>query len=211
MTEPRIEFEPESHVYSVDGAVKRSVTQVLNDAGISDYSNVPDDILWDAQQRGTMVHRAAHFINQHNLDPDTVDERIAGYIEAYHAFRRDHELKVRRSEFIVHRRITILDQEVIVPAASDLTIIGTVDIEGTVLKQGQVVADLKTGDETEAWAPQLAAYVRALSATARHTHKRLNVQLMRSGKYRLVWHRMRDFDRDWGVFRNALIQVQHAG
>jgi hypothetical protein len=202
------DFNAETHTYAEPGTGRRieSVTQVLERAGISDWSNVPDEVLWEAQQRGTMVHRAIHFANQRNLDPESVDERISGYLEAWKAFASDHQLIVRRSEMLLYRRITITDQEVIVPAESDLEIVGTGDAEGNIIRQGEIVLDVKTGDPTDAWAPQLAAYVRALSPTARHTHKRVNVQLSRDGKYRLWWWPIRTFDEHWGVFRNALIE-----
>jgi hypothetical protein len=182
------------------------VTQTLEDVGISDWSGVPSDILWDAQQRGTMVHRACHFINQRNLDPSTVDERIAGYVEAWKAFRRDHEFQVRLSEHLVYQRIQINGRDAIVESPTDLEILGQLDVEGQMKKQGQVVADLKTGEETGSWRPQTAAYVRGLGRTFQYTHKRLIVQLKRTGNYKLIWYPLRDFDADWEVFRLALIE-----
>lgn len=218
MTDPVITFDPGEHRYTVDSSPILSVTQVLEAANISDWSGVPDDILWAAQQRGTMVHRAAHYINQRNLDPETVDERIVGYVEGWKAFRRDHEFKVGHSvrngknvihsELLVYRRITIDDKEVVRRRESDLEIIGQLDAEGTVKKNGAVMVDVKTGDPTEAWAPQTATYVRAFSPKARYTHKRLVVQLKKDGTYKLHWFPIRDFDRDWGIFRRSLIEIR---
>ncbi len=206
MIAPNIHFEAERHIYLIDGSPKRSVTQVLEDAGISDWSSVPAEILWDSQQRGTMVHRACHFINQRELDPQSVDERITGYVEGWKAFRMDHELRVRHSESLVYRRLTIRGTDAVVKRETDLEIIGTLDCEGSIKKANNVIVDIKTGSPTDSWAPQLAAYVRGFSATAQHTHKRLVVQLFRDGGYKLHWFPIRDFARDWERFRLALIE-----
>lgn len=203
---PKITFEAETHTYRVDERIVRSVTQVLEDSGISDWSSVPADILWEAQQRGTMVHRACHFINHYSLDPTSVDERIGGYIEAFKAFRQDHRFRPRFSEHMVYRRITVHGGDSLYPVPEDLEIIGQLDSEGSTRVASEVVVDLKTGEPTDSWPPQLAAYVRGFKATARYTHKRLVVQLQRSGKYRLHWFPIRDFDRDWERFRIALLQ-----
>lgn len=201
-----ITFDPEEHRYTIDDGVEESVTQVLSECGISDFSGVDPDVLWWAQQRGTMVHRAAHFINQHNLDPATVDDRIAGYVEAWRAFRRDHELQVHHSEHIVHRRLTIRGGAVIVPNRTDLHIIGTLDVAGLIKKHGPIILDIKTGEETESWPIQLASYAMAYTDRSRYTHKRLVTKLDRGGTYRLFWYPMRDFDRDWGKFYAALVE-----
>lgn len=206
MNPPAITFDPEEHRYTIDDGVEESVTQVLEASGISDFSGVDPDVLWWAQQRGTMVHRCAHFINQHNLDPATVDERIAGYVEAWRAFRRDHELQVHHSEHIVHRRLTIRGNPVIRPAETDLHIIGTLDVAGLIKKHGPIILDIKTGDETDSWPIQLAPYAMAYTERSRYTHKRLVVQVRRDGSYKCHWYPLRDFDRDWGIFYAALVE-----
>lgn len=203
---PTVTFDAADHTYRIGKEIIRSVTQVLESAGISDFSGVAPNVLAAAQERGTMVHRACHYLNQHNLDPASVDERIAGYVEAWKACKRDHHFNIRHSEHVVYRRITIRDTEVIFPDASDLSIVGTLDAEGLFGHTGQIVNDLKTGEETDAWGPQLAAYVRAFSATARYTHKRLVTQLRSNGTYKLRWFPIRYFERDWEVFRVALIE-----
>lgn len=212
--EPIINFDPEPHIYTVDSRdgrgprVVRSVTQRLEDFKISDWSNVPAELLWEAQQRGTMVHRAVHFINKNSLDLASVDERIGGYVEAYLAFKRDYDFRVRRSEFITYRRISIYGADAVVPNQTDLEIIGTIDAEGSTKKNADLLADVKTGDETDAWRPQTASYVRSLGRRAPFTHKRLIIQLSRGGKYKLIWYSMRDFDADWEKFRNPLIEAK---
>ena len=211
MTDPAITFEPETHRYFVDDGLGgprlvRSVTQRLEDVGISDFSGVPDEILWAAQQRGTAVHLACHYINQRNLDPESIDERIGGYVEAWKKFRRDKQLRLRHSEKLVYRRISIHGPDAIIRQVTDLEIIGTLDWEGSITKFAEVIGDIKTGEETDAWRVQLAAYVRAFSRRAPFTHKRLIVQLERTGNYRCHWYPIRDFPKDFERFRNALIE-----
>ena len=54
---PRVlAFEPVSHTYRVDGAPVPSVTQLLEDAGLTpDYSLVPQPVLQHARERGIHV------------------------------------------------------------------------------------------------------------------------------------------------------------
>lgn len=214
MAAPAVEFIPETHTYLVNGKRELSVTQHLEAGGISDFSGVPDDILWWAQQRGTMVHRACHYINQHNLDPESIDERISGYVGAWLKCRRDHNILTCLdkatghpvSEHLIYRRITMTGADAVVPSKSDLVIIGQMDLAATMHKQGLIIADLKTGDPTDAWGPQLAGYTRGYGRTAQYTHKRVNVQLSANGSYRLHWHPIREFDKDWSIFRECLLE-----
>src|SRR5215469_8663322 len=83
-----ITFRPEGHVYTVNGRVTRSTTQVLSDAGISDFSMVPRDILQYAQERGTAVHRAIHYEMEGDLDFSTVAPEIEPYLVARRKFMK---------------------------------------------------------------------------------------------------------------------------
>lgn len=206
MTPADIQFDPATHIYRVGGRIVRSVTQVLEDGGLSDWSGVPAAVLRDAQVRGTMVHRACHFINKNNLDPASIDERIGGYIEAYNKFKRDWQLQVRHSETMIYRRLQITGEDSYVSNPTDLEIIGTLDLEGSIRKINDLLIDIKTGEPTEAWGPQTAGYLRAFSRSAQHTHKRLLLQLKKTGNYKMHWMPLRNFGADWERFRWALIE-----
>lgn len=88
-----VTFEEISHTYAVDGKlVELCVSDVLELAGISGYSDrVPRYLIEHAGQIGTAVHKACHFLDLDELDIDTVDPQIAGYVMGYHKFCQQYE------------------------------------------------------------------------------------------------------------------------
>ena len=93
MTEvPDCIFDVETHTYSQGGViVPRSVTGLLKKYGLTpDYSDVPRHVLDLAAQRGRALAQAREMIVQGiELDPESIDERIMGYVEAFKKFWRD--------------------------------------------------------------------------------------------------------------------------
>lgn len=61
-------FEEPTHVYHLDGVRVPSVTGILRQSGVVDFSKVPAYILAAAQARGTRVHAAVHYWNENDLD-----------------------------------------------------------------------------------------------------------------------------------------------
>lgn len=74
-------FAAETHTYTVDGIVRPSVTEIM--APLYDWSRVPLDVLETARERGVAVHRALELLDRNELDENSVDPRIDGYIDAY--------------------------------------------------------------------------------------------------------------------------------
>ncbi|MFH1731159.1 MAG: hypothetical protein ABIF82_05865 [Planctomycetota bacterium] len=67
------------------------VTEILTLCGLREWpaSVRHEDREW-CLQRGTMIHRACAVLNGgRTIDPASLDERIAGYVEAYQKFRRE--------------------------------------------------------------------------------------------------------------------------
>lgn len=193
--DPAITFEASGHIYRVNGIAVRSVTKILADAGISDFSGVRPEVLRYAQERGTKVHRAAEFSDQNDLDESTLDPKIGGYVEGWRKFRRDSGFVPRLIESIVY--------------CPKFVYIGCLDREGLMPKFGPTVLDLKTGEECESWPIQIAAYVRA-AVGERYCmgHRRAAVQLRKNGTYNLLMYPQRDFARDWDRFRRALQETR---
>jgi len=78
-------FDPEHHVYQLDGKVLPGVTSVLQAVGII-------DIRWFTAQRreeGHAIHLACQLYDEGDLDPESVDPAIQPYLEAHIAYRRD--------------------------------------------------------------------------------------------------------------------------
>src|SRR5215475_11061302 len=86
-----LEFEPNSHVYRLNGTVVPSVTQLLDDAGLTpDYAAVPRPVLEHARARGIHVDQCIELLDADQLDWRSVHSEAVPYLEAWIAFR-EHE------------------------------------------------------------------------------------------------------------------------
>ncbi|MSR15332.1 MAG: hypothetical protein EXR86_12370 [Gammaproteobacteria bacterium] len=161
-------FDPQAHVYRVDGEVVPSVTQILEHAGmISAFCKDPL-----AAERGSRVHEACALLAQNQLDLATLDERIMGYVLSYAAFLG------AASNWTLIR----VEQRVFEPLHQYA---GTYDA----LFHGWLI-DLKSGGPAKWHALQLAAYHHAARLDPRF--KRATLYLDSTGKLpRLVEHKDR--------------------
>lgn len=196
-------FDAASHTYAWDGTPVVSVTQVLQRAGLIDFTGVPEPVLERARLRGTRVHQAAHYLTEGTLDWVTVDEIDRPYVEA-------------AARFLADAQFTPLGQErrVYHPRHQYA---GTVDLFGT--WQGRyAVADYKTtaGEPASVCADlQLAAYAEALRAAppvewfdfvGHAPIVRLGVRLGADGRYAVDVYRD---PRDFTIFLAALTLVRY--
>src|SRR5215471_15111903 len=80
-------FDPERHLYMVEGRPVPSVTQVLHSAGLAaDYSMVRPDVLERKRIIGEYVHKATQYLDEGCLDLKTVDPELQPYLAAYQRF-----------------------------------------------------------------------------------------------------------------------------
>lgn len=184
----QFEFDPAAHVYRVNGQPVPSVTQILEAAGITDYSAVPPDRLAYARELGTAVHTATEAYDQDDLDFESIQGTV---VEQYLIQWRDF---CRAAKFepalIEHRGIGNL---------SGARYGFTVDRAG--LMGGlPVVLDIKTGTRSRSWGIQLAAYEYALWQQDGRHRRRVVVQLD-DESWKL--HTM-DGTSDLDIFRAAL-------
>ena len=184
-----LEFDPEKHVYSMDGVAVPSVTQILKESGISDFSGIDGDTLMHAARRGTLVHSACHYFDDGDLDYHDLDEEIKPYVDAWEKFTKENECKFFSIEEQVHH-----------PAYNYA---GRLDRYG-IVNNDYVTIDIKTGSLYPETALQLAAYKEALMASDCEVPcetQRWVVQLKNDGSYGIaVYDGYNDFD----VFLAAL-------
>jgi hypothetical protein len=190
----QIDFEESTHTYRVNGTVLPSVTQILEFAGISDFSGVPAEVLARAQKRGTAVHNAAWYDDQNDLDESTLDPTITGYLTAWRKFKAENGVTVK-----------LIEQRVYSP----LGFVGTFDRLIEMPKWGEVMPDLKTGEESPSWRIQLAAYLKGFHGPQAPKCRRVAVKLRKDGTYSLCWYEQKDLTRDWNVFASALTVFQY--
>jgi len=101
-------FEPIAHRYTLDGIDVPSVTGVLRQAGLIDFSHIPPTILEAARRRGTAVHAAIHYFNENDLDVDRFGiefPECAGYLQAWITFTQQrHFTPVLNERRLASRR-----------------------------------------------------------------------------------------------------------
>jgi len=99
-----IEFDPETHVYRVDGRTLPSVTDVLGI--IQDFSAVPPDVLEAAKQFGKHVHQAINLFNRDELDWRALNPALVPFVERWRAFLDESGAIVIASEQqVAHARL----------------------------------------------------------------------------------------------------------
>jgi hypothetical protein len=187
MSEPRVEFDADTHTYKVGGEVWPSVTQILKDEGLIDtrFYNT------EARDRGSMVADAIEYANQNDLDESSLDPQLRGYVEAWRKWCRDFRVEIVESEKIVwHEGMRYCGKaDAIVRAI-------------TVTCNAEIIIDAKTGG-SEFWHPyQLIAYKRCLPDP---TMQRGNVYLRDDGKYTCRWHGIGEDRHDWQIFEAAAL------
>jgi hypothetical protein len=82
-----LEFEPTTHTYRVDQVIVPSVTQLLDDAGLTpDYSVVAPRVREHARQRGLHVDACCDLLDEGDLDWASVHSECVPYVEAWARF-----------------------------------------------------------------------------------------------------------------------------
>ena len=86
----KFEFDQETHIGKVDGIVWPSVTQLLNEFKLIDFTDVPPATLENKRVLGTRIHAATKLLDDCNLDEEHFNSAFPEcipYLEAYRKFR----------------------------------------------------------------------------------------------------------------------------
>ena len=179
-----ITYDDATHLYRINGEVVPSVTAVIRAAGLGpDYSTIDFSTLNHAADRGTKVHLATELIDEDELNRDSLDPELAGYVAAYDQLLADGFKRLRSEQIVADpvRRYA-----------------GRMDGNGTWLF-GDIIVDIKCTTLTHpSTGIQLAAYQAAANMPK---HKRYAIHLYSDGKYRLIKYDSRD---DLKMFYSAL-------
>lgn len=141
-----LEFEPISHVYTLDGIQIPSVSEVLRFASRELYGDTSAQAMEIAADRGTRVHAATEALDRNgsaDVDPD-----IEPYVRAYAKFLRDNKINWR----LIETHVVSMNRDYA----------GTIDRLGW-LNEEKVLLDIKTTKTITArhkklYAAQLTAY-----------------------------------------------------
>ena len=159
-----LNFDPETHTYTVNGRRLMSVTQAL---ALVDDRRINSSWYLD---RGRLVHLACEYLDRDELDEDTVAPEIRPYLEAYKKFREETSFK----------------PDLIELRLSHLTYLyaGTLDRIGD-LNGNHILIDLKSGAPARVDELQLAAYFELARVNNIPVKKCFDLYLHDNGTYKL--------------------------
>lgn len=184
-------FDPASHTYTVGGVRIPSVTGILKP--LYDFSMVDPAYLAYKAAIGQAVHTATEYYDQDDLDLDSLDEKISGYVYGWIKFRKETGFTPRLVEARYLHPLHLYA--------------GTLDREGDYQGQSTILDVKTTSTMSAAVGIQLAAYLESYVANnpglPRPT-RRTAVQLFQDGTYKA--HDFAD-PGDFAVFL-SLLNVQ---
>ena len=194
---PSLRFEAEKHEYFLDpeGTEIPGVTRILEEFGLIDFSHVPPATLERARQRGTAVHQALHYLDDGELDGETLDPEIHGYVMAYSAFKNQAQFEPLLVENMgwspAFRYAGRMDRVGLFHISS----------ESSTDKTSHAVVDFKTGDILPGHRIQLAAYNMLLPEPRKY--RRIALKLNQNGTYKVHEFPQRELSADFAVFQAA--------
>lgn len=97
-------FDQESHVYKWNDEIVPSVTQLLGEFGLVDFSSVPKDVLEYKRVLGTAAHYAIDLMEHDDLDEESLSPEIKPYLEAYKLFREISGFEPRSTENLLYSK-----------------------------------------------------------------------------------------------------------
>lgn len=168
-------FDEPTHVYRWNGGIVPSVTQVLHDW--SGIARLDPAILAAARQLGTDVHMATALHDVDELDPDSVDDTVRPYLQAWTIFRDFEGFECSEVERMVYSKRH--------------QYAGTFDRYGRFRKRRRLaLLDIKSGAEDPTHGPQTAAYADAADLGVTSPDRcTVYLQPDRKPPYRIVWHK----------------------
>jgi len=183
----KIDFEPISHRYALDGRPVPNVTRVIGD--LHDYSSIPSGALERKRAIGAALHRAIELDLDGELDPASIDPNVSGHFTAWRSFLTEKHFECYLCECRV--------------ASRKYRYAGTVDLVGEIDAK-EVLIDAKVSREPHPAARlQTAAYLNAaceMGFLAPST-RRFALYLHADGRYSLEPHPGKD---DLAVFLACL-------
>lgn len=185
-----LEFDREPHRFKLDGRPVPSVTTILKRRGLIDDRWFDDYYA----NRGRDVHLTCQLYDEHDLDEETLDPILAGYLEGWKRFLKENDVKILEIEspiYSVFQYAGILDRIV------------NMNIGGMIYT---AIIDIKSGAVPWWVGLQLAAYKEGTQCLLDKHRKylpvnRLAVQLFPDGTWKPHYFKDR---HDWTHFLEAL-------
>ena len=185
------------HVYEFEGRIVPSVTQALQLAGLDDLSRAPRHYVERAGAIGTAVHQACHFLDEDDLDVESLDAKIVGYVLAYQRFKEQRNFE----PLVIEQRGVSIDPYGCLPFGFCLDRIGTI---GGV----EILIEIKTASRRyDWWRIQTAAYAQAVNFTG----PRFELHLAKTGTFKFNRHAKDSDFTEWGEVLNTATKMLAEG
>ena len=185
---PKLTFNPESHIYLLNGKAVPSVTQIIKP--LYNYDAVPLALLQRKGEFGTAVHKAVELHLYGSLDEESLTPELQGCVDAFKGWCADYSKEFDIDSALIERKL--LHEKLLYAGTADLVF------------DGQSVIDIKTRDYYPAVDPlQLVAYEKAHIADggSKGNYDNYVLSLYPDGTYKFI----KAMDRqDWSVFRKLL-------
>ena len=170
-----VQFDEATHTYTDrDGINIPSVTQVLQCAGLVDYSGIDPEVLNRKAWIGTQAHRATQFLDEGDLDMDSVHETVKPYVQAWENFKNESGFKPLVGEAERPRIVMI----------NGMRYAMTADVTGTINGKQFVIEKKCASQEEVWWKVQLAAYEQGIRSEDKIHRMRMAVKLGPDASYR---------------------------
>lgn len=196
-------FDERKHIYRDDnGVIVPSTTQVFAILGLTDLERVPEHLLAWKQVYGIAVHKASEYMDQGDLDWDSLDDAIIPAVTGIEQFLKKIQYEPLTTE---ERRIHSL-----FGMKYGMTSDGT----GTMMYQGvrrHVIRDLKTAVKySPTWKWQLGAYGLAQEKVEKGWIG-LNIQVDKEGNVKPFYHDLLQAGREFQTLLAAANLKLNAG
>lgn len=179
-----LEFEDETHTYTLNGIVIPSVSQVIAPLSNAKYSGISERTLAKAADKGTTVHNSIENWIKFGIE-DIPPEHI-GYFEAFRKWWDSCNPNPVGSEARICHRI--------MQYGGTVDFVGYIDNELTLIdyKSTYTISDMTCG-------VQLEAYSQALKSMGISVQRKKILHLKKDGKFELREYPVNDAVR-WRVF-----------
>lgn len=181
------QFDEREHKYTLNGVQIPSVTQIIRDVGMTNYSNINKETLEYAGDRGTKIHSTLDYYDKGILDDDELHPTLRNYLEQWKKFLNDYGLTILESELMLYHPTYLYA--------------GTIDKIAEDKSKKRYLIDVKSGVSLPSHDIQTSAYEELYRVnTGKKIHQRLCVYLGED-KYKSVGYQGTS---SLGIFLSAL-------
>jgi len=99
-----IQFNADTHTYTLDGTELVSISRILEDLGLVNYSGIPESVLETARKRGTFLHECISLSLENNLDETSIPEDYLSRFKGFRKFADKHNLETLGQNEIVYSK-----------------------------------------------------------------------------------------------------------